>query len=89
MEALQKQREQQQGLGKPIFSTLFHGYRFVAVGGQLFYSKSWKTFHDFLDHFIKTILGGTWENDGLKKPDQFFGAYYEAYAAGALIRCWF
>src|SRR5262245_54448454 len=48
MEALQRQREQQQGLGRPIISNLFHGYRVVAVGGQLYYSKKWKTFHDFL-----------------------------------------
>jgi hypothetical protein len=156
MEALQKQREQQQGLGKPIISTLFQGYRFIAVGGRLFYAKNWKTFHDFLDYYIKTILGGTWGNDELrkspeerhplmnwyesgtrymnsfikepgkihsatptgaaagylmlaynlylvahnaklqqvlveriKKRDQFFGAFYEAYAAGALIKAGF
>jgi hypothetical protein len=156
MEGLQKQREQQQGLGKPIISTLFHGYRFVAVGGRLFYSKNWRTFHDFLFDYIKKIVGETWGNEELKKPqeerhpllnwyeigtrymnsfikepgkihsaqpsgaaagylilaynlylvahnaklqrvlvdrlkkrDQFFGAYYEAYVAGALIKAGF
>ena len=67
-EAAELQRQQQQGLGKPIISTIFHGYRFVAVGGRLFYSKEWKTFHDFLDHYIKTILGGEWGNAELRKP---------------------
>lgn len=67
-EARELQRQQQQGLGKPIISTMFHGYRFVAVGGRLFYSKTWKTFHDFLAHYIKTVLGGDWGNDELRKP---------------------
>src|SRR6266478_5218397 len=55
IKALQKQREQQQGLGKSIISLEFHGYRIVAVGNKLFYSKGWKTFHDFLHHYIKTV----------------------------------
>lgn len=53
LQAQETQRQQQQGLGKPIISALFHGYRFVAVGGQLFYSHRWKTFHDFLEHYMK------------------------------------
>jgi SEC-C motif len=67
-QAAELQRQQQQGLGKPIITTVFHGYRFVAVGGRLLYSKNWKTFHDFLDHYIKTVLGGEWGNQELLKP---------------------
>lgn len=67
-EARELQRQQQQGLGKPIISMNFHGYRFVAVGGRLFYSKNWKTFHDFLAEYIKTVLGGAWGNEELRKP---------------------
>jgi hypothetical protein len=67
--AMELQREQQQGLGKPIISETFKGYRLVAVGGKLFYSKQWKTFHDFLADYIKTVLGGgAWGNAELKKP---------------------
>ena len=46
IEALQKQRQQQQGLGKSIISTVFQGCRIVAVGSKLFHSRTWKTFHD-------------------------------------------
>jgi hypothetical protein len=66
--AFQKQREQQQGLGKSIISLEFHGYRFVAVGSKLFYSQRWKTFHDFLYHYVKTVLGSDWGNSELRKP---------------------
>ncbi len=156
IKAFQKQREQQQGLGKSIISLEFHGYRFVAVGSKLFYSKTWKTFHDFLFHYMKVLLGSDWGNAELKKPreerhpilnwyhdatvymnafikergkvhdapavgvasaylglaydlyslehnakvqgillnrlknrEQFYGAYYETYMAGALVRAGF
>ena len=65
--ALQKQREQQQGLGRPVISTVFKGCRFVAVGGILYYSKNWKTLHDFLLDYIKIIMGREWFNSELKK----------------------
>ncbi len=69
LQALQLQRERQQGLGRPIISTLFKGYRFVAVGSRLHYSKSWKTFHDFLFDYIKLALGEEWGNAELKKAE--------------------
>lgn len=62
------QRQQQQGLGRPIISVEHQGYRFVAVGNHLLYSKTWKTFTDFLGDYIKTTLGGEWGNAELKKP---------------------
>ena len=67
-QAAEMQRQQQQGLGKPIISEMFHGYRFVAVGNRLYYSNRWKTFHDFLDHYIKSVLGGEWGTEELQKP---------------------
>jgi hypothetical protein len=66
--AIQKQREEQQGLGRSIVSIEFKGYRFVAVGGKLFYSDKWKTFHDFLFAYMKTLFGPDWGNAELKKP---------------------
>lgn len=68
MQALQKQRERQQGMGRPIISLLHKGYRFVAVGSRLYYSPNWKTFHDFLLHYIKDILGSKWGNAEIAKP---------------------
>lgn len=61
------QRQAQQGLGRPIISIEFQGYRFVAVGKDLRYGK-WKTFPDFLADYIKRTLGEAWGNDQLKKP---------------------
>jgi len=65
--AFQKQRQQQQGFGKSIVSTVFQGYRIVAVGSKLFHSQTWKTFHDFLYDYIKMLLGSDWGNAELKK----------------------
>jgi hypothetical protein len=69
LQARQLQREQQQGLGRPIISAVFKGYRLVAVGSRLHYSKSWKTFHDFLFDYIKLSLGEAWGNAELKKAE--------------------
>lgn len=68
IEAIQKQREKQQGLGRPIISAVFKGYRIVAVGNKIYWSDKWKTFHDFLLDYIKDPLGGNWCNEELKKP---------------------
>jgi len=68
LRAIQSQRERQQGLGRPIISFSFKGYRFVAVWSRLYFSPKWKTFHDFLKHYIKDILGFDWGNQELKKP---------------------
>ncbi len=64
------QRERQQGLGRPIISAEFQGYRLVAVKNRLMYSKGWKTFHDFLFDYIKAALGTDWGNTELSKPLQ-------------------
>ena len=68
-QARQMQREQQQGLGKPIISAESSGQRLVAVGSQLHYSPNWKTFHDFLFDYIKKVLGPEWGTAELKKPE--------------------
>lgn len=67
IEALQIQRQQQQGLARNIISTEFKGYRIIAVGSTLYYSKSWKTFHDFLVEYPKSVLGREWGTAELKK----------------------
>ena len=65
--AAELQRQEQQGLGKPIISTLANGVRYVAVGSGVHYSPKWKTFHDFLHYYIKTLFDTTWANQELKK----------------------
>ncbi len=70
LEAQEKQREQQQGKGRPIISAEMNGIRFVAVGNQLHYSDKWKTFHDFLFAYLTSILDQEIGNDELRKPLQ-------------------
>ena len=67
MKASEIQRTKQQGEGRPIISAVFKGYRFVAVANRFYYSKNWKTFPDFLCHYIKSIFGSDWGNAELKK----------------------
>jgi len=61
------QRKKQQGLGRPIISTEYKGYRFVAVGKILHYGK-WKSFADFLGDYLKKCLGETWGTSEIAKP---------------------
>ena len=68
LQALEKQREQQQGHGRPIISSKIGAFRFVAVGNQLIWSKNWKTFSDFLFEYMKRVFGGKWGNSELAKP---------------------
>lgn len=53
-------REQQQGKGRPIISLVDHGYRLVAVGNTIHWSKTWPVFPDFLLDFMKKTLGLQW-----------------------------
>lgn len=62
------QRQQQQGFGKPIISTLSNGIRFIAVGDKIFRSAKWKSFHDFLQDYIKSLIDNRWADNELKKP---------------------
>lgn len=65
--SIELQRQKQQGWGRPIISVEHNGYRFVAVGNCLFYGK-WKTFADFLHHYIKVTIGSDWGNAEITKP---------------------
>lgn len=68
IKAQEKQREQQQGFGRPFISIVHNGKRFVAVGRKLMYSDKWKTVHDFLGHYLPGVLGPEWGNAELAKP---------------------
>lgn len=67
MQAKEFQRKEQQGLGREIISADFQGHKFVAIGSHLMRSKTWKTFHDFLNDYIKNVLGSDWGKEELKK----------------------
>jgi len=67
-QVIMEQRHRTQfGETKPIITADFKGYKFVAVGNQLHYSKTWKTFHDFLFDYIRNCLGQDWGNSEIKK----------------------
>jgi hypothetical protein len=67
-QAKEKQRQDQQGLGKPIISTALNGIRVVAVGKTVMYSAKWKTVFDFLGDYLRAKLGESWGNAELAKP---------------------
>jgi hypothetical protein len=66
--ARERIRQTQQGLGKPVISAQWQGHQFVAVGNTLHYSKTWKTFIDFLSDYLKTKIGSEWGNAEIAKP---------------------
>ena len=76
IDALRKHVQQQQrykekhGLGKPIIHTNLHGYKIVAVGNEIHWTKeeTCKFFPDFVGKHLKTILGKQWGNAELAKP---------------------
>ncbi len=63
-------REKLYGKVRPIIHNNFKGYKFVAAGDRLHWSKEDKcrTVPDFLMSYIRTELGGDWGNAELKKP---------------------
>jgi hypothetical protein len=68
VKAEELQRQRQQGLGRPIISTIVGDHRIVAVRNRVHYSTEWKTFHDFLSYYAKTVLGSEWGNAEMAKP---------------------
>ena len=69
-EAREHERRLVQGLGRPIISFEDNnGYRIVAIGNEVRWSKTWRTFPDFLFDYIKYILTPEWGNAELDKPE--------------------
>lgn len=67
-QAREEQRRQMQGLGNPIIAIKHADHRLVAVGNRMHWSKTWKTFEDFLFDYIKNTMGPAWGTAELKKP---------------------
>lgn len=60
-------RQTQQGLGKPIIAFKMADHQMVAVGNTVHWSKTWKTFSDFLADYIKLKIGA-WGDAEIVKP---------------------
>lgn len=69
MQAHRLQSQNQQGLGRGIISSSIAGHRIVAVGAKTYYSKDWKTFHDFLRSYLIGQLGDNWFKAERAKPE--------------------
>jgi hypothetical protein len=69
IESKEVQRTQQQGLGRPIISTVHEGYRLVFVGNRVSWNKEekWRTFPSFLDTYLIQVFGENWGKAELKK----------------------
>src|SRR6266702_2961580 len=68
LDAAEYRRRLMHGLGRPIVSFEANGFRLVAVGNELRWSKSWVTFADFLMGYLKEVLSPAWGNAEVKKP---------------------
>ncbi|MTD95449.1 hypothetical protein GIW81_14005 [Hyphomicrobium sp. xq] len=70
-DAREHQRRLMQGLGRPIISWENSGHRFVAVSDELLWDARWRTFTDFLFHYVKHVLTVEWGAAELaKSPDR-------------------
>ncbi|RYY04583.1 MAG: SEC-C domain-containing protein [Gammaproteobacteria bacterium] len=67
-EAYDLRRRDQQGNAKPIISNIFGDHRLVAVKDRFYYSKKWKTFHDFLFQYLVDVLLIKVAKDDLTRP---------------------
>ncbi|MEB3043111.1 hypothetical protein [Rhizobium mulingense] len=56
-------RKRQQGHGRPIITITHNGFRFVAVGQRMTYSRDWRFFPDFLIFNMKDVMGRDWGRD--------------------------
>lgn len=64
----EEERRHRYGNIRPIIHTDFQDHKFVAVGSEVHWSPSWRTFPDFLMDYIRHVLGSDWGNSELKKP---------------------
>ena len=72
-ERQEQERVRRFGHVRPEIAIDFHGYKFVAVGGKLYYkaSEHCKFFADFLIDYVPWIFGREWfETEVGKAPDQ-------------------
>lgn len=64
------ERTKRYGHVRPIIHADVAGQKIVAVGSEIHWSPEWKTFPDFLSHYIKLKLGPEWGTAELQKPPE-------------------
>lgn len=79
-EARRIEIERQFGKGRPPIALESHGYKVVAVGNEVHWSKKWKTFPDFLMDYFKKVLGPEWGQAQLSKDRRNWSPIFEWYA---------
>jgi hypothetical protein len=79
-QARQKEIEKQFGLGRPPIGFESHGYKIVAVGPEVHWSPSWKTFPDFLMSYFKIVMGREWGEAQLAKARDQWHPLFAWYA---------
>jgi hypothetical protein len=57
-----------------------HGYKIIAIGNELQWSKNWKTFPDFLMSYYKNVMGADWGKAQLAKNRSDWSPIFEWYA---------
>lgn len=68
MSVAEQQRIANYGKVKPEIAIKYKDYQFVAVGNQLFYSKSWTSFADFLIGYVPEVFDKKWWAAEIAKP---------------------
>jgi hypothetical protein len=79
-QAKQREIQKQFGLGRPPISFESYGYKLVAVGPELHWSKNWKTFPDFLMDYFKKVMGAEWGQAELAKQRHQWHPLFAWYA---------
>jgi hypothetical protein len=67
-EAAERKRLGKFGHVRPAIHADYRGYKVVAIGDQVVFSKAWRTFPDFLADDIKHVLEPAWGKTEIAKP---------------------
>jgi hypothetical protein len=63
-------RRARYGQVRPGIAIKYKGFQFVGVGSRFFYSKTWKSFPDFLMEYIPHLFGKEWWTTEQTKPEE-------------------
>lgn len=70
LEAAKRKRIEKFGYIRSAIHADYREYKVVAIGGQVVFSKAWRTFPDFLADDIKRVLEPDWGQTEIAKPFQ-------------------
>jgi hypothetical protein len=63
-------RRARYGQVKPEIAIKHKGFQFIAVGSKLYYSKTWKSFPDFLMEYVPHVFEKKWWTTEQAKPEE-------------------